>query len=124
MLEAGRRQAVTTVEDLVTDAAAIRHPLPREQQARLIHLIHRHQDARAAALHLMGDMRVVQLIHDLAGLAQIKIAVEERHRRTAAQRHERQQPQHRDRDRTHSGEAREPEGLQTFHHGPHGPFLV
>ena len=122
LLELARCQAVATVEQLVADRAAGRQAFARQRQAQPVDLVARHHDLRTAALDLVGDPQLVQHGGDLGGIAQLQIAVQQRHRLAAAAQCEG------DHDRQHGqadgGDPDQPglsQTLETFEQPAHRP---
>ena len=110
LLETVGGEAVSPVEDLVSDGAARWQAFLRQQEASAIDLIACNQHSAAAALAFMGDVSLVQLIDDLAGFAQIKITVEQCKRPiVAAHSKIREQTEA---DHRHSGHRRQTERSQ------------
>jgi hypothetical protein len=72
-------ERVGLVEDLVADRAAMRQAGFRQRHAQPRYLVHWHQDLAAVALELVGYVHGVELLHDLAAVAQLEIAVQHRH---------------------------------------------
>jgi len=84
LLEAGGGQRVGAVEDFVADAAAGRQALLGQQQPGAGNLVGGDQDAAAGGVRPVRDVGAVQLIDDLAGLAQLQVGIQQRHRRLGA----------------------------------------
>ena len=115
-----RGEAVAAVEDLVADRAAGRQTLLRQSQAGIRDLVGRHQDLAAVAGDAVGDVAASELLDHLGGVAQVEIAVEQRHRLgAAAQHHQREHSEHAERDCSHRGEPSRAQGSQPVHEGLH-----
>ncbi len=109
-----------TIEDLVADGAAGRQALAGKRQPRIGHLLGRHQDLAAVACDAIGNVAAPKLVHDLRCIAQVEIAVEQRHRLgAAAQYHQRQHAEHAKRNGAHRGEPGGSQSSQPFHEGLH-----
>ena len=100
LLEIGEGEAVAAIEDLVSHGAAGGQTLGCEIEARLRHHVRRHQHLRALCREAIGNMVAIELLHDLSGVPQIQVAVEQRHLIGAAgaQRKHRDHGEHRKRD--------------------------
>ena len=74
-------------------------------------LIRGHQDLAAIAGNAIGDVLALKLVHDLRRIAQVKVAVEQRHGfRAAVQHHQCQHAEHPERDCPHCGESSRAQG--------------
>jgi hypothetical protein len=65
------------VEDLVAHGAGGRQALGRQHQPRRSHLIARHQNGRAVALHLIFDAALVERLGDGASFLQVEVGIEQ-----------------------------------------------
>ena len=120
LLELGGGEAIGAVEDLVADRAAGRQALAGQRQACLGHLLGGHQDLAAVGGDTVRDVAAGKLLDHLGGIAQVEVAVEQRHRLGAAtQHHKRQHSEHAESDGAHRGEPGGTQGSQPFHEGLH-----
>ena len=84
LLEVRLPERVCVVEDFVADSAAGGQAGMGEQHAGLGDLVGRDVDLCTAGFELIGDMRAAELVRHLAGIAQVEVAVEQRHARRRA----------------------------------------
>jgi hypothetical protein len=120
LLELRGGQPVAAIEDLVTDGPAGGQAFLGQQQAGARHVLRRDQHLPALRADLVGDVLAAQQLGDLAGLAQVQIAVQQSHARgSPVHRQHRQQAQHADRHRRHRAEPGWAESLQPVEQGAH-----
>ncbi len=79
--EVGGAERVGAVEDLVADRAARGDAFGGEGETQPRHLVLRHVDLRAVAAQLVGDALGIHALDDLAAVAGVEAAVEQRHAR-------------------------------------------
>ena len=120
LLEIGGGEALAAIEQFVADGAAGGQALLGQHDAGGGHLVGRHHDLRAAGADLIRDVMAAELVHHLAGIVQVEVAVEQGHRfGAAAQHHERQHAEHAERDRGHGGEPCRTQRLQAVQQSVH-----
>ena len=110
--EVGGAERVGAIEDLVADRAARRNAFGGQRQAQLRDLVLRHIDLRAVAAQLVGHALGIHALDDLAAVAGVEAAVEQRHAGSGQTRD----------DESEEGDQREGDGRQR--HQPRCPKIA
>ena len=119
-LEFGRRQTIRPIENLVTNGTTGWQPSLGQSKARVSNLIRRHQDLAAIGGDTVRNVLPAKLIDHLRGVAQVQVAVEQRHLLGAAvQHHQCQHPKHAESDSPHCSEPSSAECSQPLQQGLH-----
>ena len=120
LLEVGCRHAVTAVEYFVSDGATGRQAVLRQQQPRRGDLIDGNQDLATLAGQAVGDVVAGQVLHHLTAVAQIEVAVQQRHPIAAAtHRQHREQAKYAHRHRRHGAKPHRTQRAQPVEQGFH-----
>ena len=118
--EVGGAERVGPVEDLVADRAARGDAFGGEGETQPRHLVLRHVDLRTVAAQLVGDALGIHALDDLAAVAGVEAAVEQRHaRRREAGDNEDEEGNQGKADGCQCHEAGRPQVAQRLHQSIH-----